>query len=102
WYEKCRKRAQKHNFSYYDPPEDKKKQDAKYLAQISKTYNLNLYACSQNFLSTVDGIKPSSCIDGNLLTSLHPQNYSASTQKDKSQRKECNCTESVDIGSYTQ
>ena len=102
WYEKCKKRAKKYNFAYYDPPLEKKKEDAIYLAQIAKTYNLNLYACSQNFLANLNGIMPSACIDGNLLSKLHPHNYPASTKKDKSQRKECNCTESVDIGSYTQ
>ncbi|MCP2604906.1 DUF1848 domain-containing protein [Candidatus Aminicenantes bacterium AH-873-B07] len=69
---------------------------------MAKAYNLNLYACSQSFLINLNEIKPSSCINGNLLIKLHPKNFQTSTRKDKSQREECNCTESIDIGSYTQ
>jgi DNA repair photolyase len=102
WYEKCKKRAKKYNFQYLDPSTEKKKEDAKYLAQIARTYDLELYACSQSFLTEVEGIEASSCIDGNLLIKLHPKNYPVSIKKDKSQRKECRCTESIEIGSYTQ
>lgn len=102
WYGKSKRRALKHSFSYADPSEEEKKEDALYLVKMARSWNLDLFACSQSFLNEVRGIHPSSCIDGDLLQRLHPTKASASLKKDRSQRKECLCTESIDIGSYTQ
>jgi hypothetical protein len=102
WYGKALRRASKHDFHFIDPSQKEKKERARFLAQIAASFGLNLYACSQSFLNEVPGIKPSSCIDGRLLEGLHPQQEYASRIKDKSQRKECLCTESIDIGSYSQ
>jgi hypothetical protein len=102
WYGKAKRRAAKHRFSFVDTPREKKRLDADYLVQIAKRWNLNLFSCSQDFLTKVDGIRPSSCIDGSHLQSLHPRGEQASTKKDRTQRQECRCTDSTDIGSYTQ
>jgi len=102
WYEKAKKRAAKHKFFYQDPPQEEKMEKARYLVRIAQHWGLNLYSCSQDFLIDVEGIQASACIDGNLLQSLHPSQSAVSVKKDKSQRKECRCTESVDIGSYAQ
>jgi len=102
WYEKAKRRATKRKFSYQDPSPEEKKEKARYLAQIAQQWDLSLYACSQDFLTDIQGIQASACIDGNLLQSLHPSKSAVSLKKDKSQRKECRCTESVDIGSYDQ
>ena len=102
WYRKAKIRAKRQNFTYVDPSYEEKKKDARYLAGIARDNGLNLFSCSQDFLSEVPGISPSSCIDGFLLQSLHPARDHVSQRKDKTQRKECRCTESIDIGSYTQ
>jgi len=102
WYGKAKRRALKYNFQYRDPSKREKIDAARYLADIAFKWGLNLYSCSQNFLTVVEGINPSSCIDGAFLQKLHPRNEAVSLRKDKSQRKECMCTESVDIGSYKQ
>ena len=102
WYGKARRRADKHGFFYVDPTREKKLADAQYLVRIAKKWNLDLFSCSQDFLKEINGIRPSSCIDGSLLQSLHPYREKASTKKDRTQRQECRCTDSVDIGSYTQ
>jgi hypothetical protein len=102
WYNKALKRAEKYDFNFYDPPEEEKLTYTRNLAEIAQDKGLQLYACSQRFLTKVEGIEPSSCIDGHLLQSLHPSKLPASVKKDKSQRRHCGCTESVDIGSYTQ
>lgn len=102
WYRKAKRRAAKYGFSYVDPSLQEKKEAAELLVQTARQHGLRLYSCSQNFLAEVPGVSPSSCIDGHLLQILHPNKETVSLKKDKSQRQECRCTESVDIGSYTQ
>ncbi len=102
WYNRAKRRAAKKGFAYVDPSVEEKKRRAAGLVSIAKTWDLHLNSCSQKFLTEVPGINPSACIDGTLLQSLHPQNEKVSIKKDKSQRSECGCTESVDIGSYSQ
>lgn len=101
WYRKASRRAAKRKFFYTDPSEEEKKERARYLARIARGWELNLFACCQNFLTTVPDIQASSCIDGYLLQSLHPSREPVSLKKDRSQRKECRCTESIDIGTYS-
>lgn len=102
WYGKALRRARKNHFHYVDPPEAEKIKAARRLADIAKGWSVRLFSCSQNFLTRVPGIRASSCIDGRLLQELHPRKEPASQTKDKGQRPECGCTESIDIGSYTQ
>jgi hypothetical protein len=102
WYGKSRRRAARLGFPYVDPSLEQKRSHALHLSSVAGSYGLNLYCCSQDFLSDVPGIRPSACIDGRLLQGLHPESAPLSTVKDRTQRRECRCTESVDIGSYTQ
>ena len=102
WYRKALRRAAKHSFRYLDPSDEEKIEKAHNLRNVADLWDLNLFSCSQDFLTVVPGIQASSCIDGSLLQSLHPSGEPVSQIKDKSQRKDCGCTESVDIGSYTQ
>ena len=102
WYGKAQRRAAKRGFDFVDPPVETKLEAARFLAGVAAAWKLNLYGCSQDFLTEVPGIMASACIDGRLLSELHPGGEPVSRRKDKSQRPECGCTESVDIGSYTQ
>lgn len=102
WYGKSRRRAAKLAFPYVDPALEQKRSDALCLSEVARSHGLNLYCCSQDFLADIPGIRPSACIDGCLLRDLHPENAPVSAVKDRTQRRECRCTESVDIGSYTQ
>jgi hypothetical protein len=102
WYPKARKRASARGFDYVNLPEDEMKARAAELAAEAGAFGLVLYACSQPFLEGIAGIRPSACIDGRLLQSLHPAHEPVSAKKDGSQRAGCLCTESVDIGSYAQ
>jgi hypothetical protein len=102
WYGKSRRRAAAHAFVYVDPSVEEKKRAALFLSDIASALGLRLFSCSQDFLADVPGIRPSSCIDGRFLQTIHPSPAPASFLKDKTQRRECRCTESVDIGSYTQ
>lgn len=102
WYAKARRRAARRGFNFLDPPEQEKVQKAADLAGIARARGLRLYSCSQKFLTAALGVEPSACIDGRLLQALHPRQETASAAKDRSQRPECGCTESIDIGSYAQ
>jgi len=84
---------------WYDPPLSQRVEAVRALAGLASSLGLTLYSCNQSELSAA-GAKPSSCIDGELFSLLHPQRYPASTAKDRGQRSECGCTVSVDIGSY--
>jgi hypothetical protein len=102
WYKKAVRRAQNRDFHFLDPPIERKLEDARFLVQMARKWGLELFSCSQDFLSEIPEIRPSSCIDGQFFESLHPDREPVSTKKDRTQRVECRCTESIDIGSYTQ
>ncbi len=102
WYRKAVRRARVRGFEFTDPDESKKIEAAAWLAEVAARREIRLLSCSQVFLTRVPGIQASSCIDGRLLRALHPRGEDASVKKDRSQRPECGCTESVDIGSYAQ
>jgi hypothetical protein len=95
-YAKVRRRS---DWRWYDPTPIERLEIVTRLAELVRTLGLTLYACSQNDL-TVAGATVSRCIDGELLSALHPQHLRAATGKDSGQRPECGCTPSVDIGSY--
>lgn len=102
WYGKARRRAARRGFDFVDPPPEEKLEATRGLVRIAAGFRLNLLSCSQNFLTEVPGVRASSCIDGLLLQELHPGRLPVSLNKDNSQRPECGCTESIDIGSYAQ
>jgi hypothetical protein len=66
------------------------------LEQTAAGLGMSLHYCS------VEGCGRSSCIDGLLLNRLHPDGKICSTRRAKGQRKLCGCTESIDIGWYSQ
>lgn len=101
-YEKAVRRFARAGLEFHDPATDEKREILGRMASIAGALGLRLHVCSQRFLSDVPGVQASSCIDGRLLAELHPARAAASVRKDRSQRPDCLCTESVDIGSYTQ
>jgi len=102
WYGKAARRAAGRQFGFVDPPDEEQRSRALELAAIAAARRLALHACSQPLLIGVPGLRPSACIDGAVLESLHPRHEPVSRRKDRSQRESCLCTESKDIGSYTQ
>lgn len=102
WYRKAKIRAARIGLNYFDPPQEEKLKATEKLSRLASAFDLELLACAQAFLTTISGIKPSACIDGAFLQRLHPEHAPVSLIKDKTQREECHCTESIDIGSYTQ
>ncbi len=68
--------------------------EAAYILDKAHALGIEISGCC------VPGLPRSSCIDGKLLSELHPQKLPASIQKAKGQRELCGCTESWDIGWY--
>jgi hypothetical protein len=95
-YGKVRRRK---GWDWYDPSLAERLRMAGELVSFAESLGLTIYGCSDRSLQEV-GAMPSRCIDGELLSGLHPQRLPAQTGKDSGQRPECGCTPSVDIGSY--
>lgn len=65
-------------------------------AEIAKEYGLHIQTCAEKI--STPGIEKGACIDKTLIE--HICGYPISVKKDKSQRIECLCAESIDIGEY--
>ena len=102
WYGKAVRRAAGRGLAFPVPTEEEQRSGASELAAVAAARGLVLQACCQPLLAGVPGLRPSACIDGALLGSLHPRREPVSKRRDRSQRESCLCTESKDIGSYTQ
>ena len=66
------------------------------LAQIAHAEEMEIQSCAEADLSDC-GISPGACIDGDYIT----KNFGLKNPgKDRNQRRNCLCSQSVDIGSY--
>ncbi|MFH1724539.1 MAG: DUF1848 family protein [Elusimicrobiota bacterium] len=66
------------------------------LRDLAASLGLDLRFCC------APGLPSSRCIDGELLTRLHPDREPCSTAKARGQRPLCGCAESLDVGWYSQ
>lgn len=71
---------------------------AKQLAEIAHSYGLEIATCAEGIDLDKYGIKHAHCIDGDLLADL--LGCPLKVGKDKNQRQECGCVDSIDIGAY--
>jgi DNA repair photolyase len=71
---------------------------AQRFSKVSDKYGVTLEACAEKIDLTGLGIKRGSCIDGNLIARLIGKDINI--KKDDTQREECGCAKSVDIGQY--
>jgi len=67
------------------------------MAQIAKSADLEIQSCAQAESLEPYGIKPGACIDAQLINKLWGCDLKG---KDKNQRANCLCCQSVDIGAY--
>ena len=65
-------------------------------AKIAKDNGLKIQTCAESV--DIEGIKKGACIDKNLIEQIC--GYPLNIKKDTSQREECLCSQSVDIGEY--
>ncbi len=70
----------------------------KEFAEISHSYGMDIYSCAEDNDFQSYGVRPSKCVDDELIASLF--DVSVTGKKDSTQRKNCHCVESRDIGSY--
>jgi hypothetical protein len=71
---------------------------AKIMVQIAGSYNIEIESCALKTDLSPYGINPGSCINKTLIEKITGKQLRIG--KDKNQRKECNCFESIDIGAY--
>lgn len=71
---------------------------AEYIAKTSSKYQLEVFSCAETIDLRPFGVKAGKCIDGGLIEKLFGVRVTA--VKDKSQRAECGCVVSKDIGHY--
>ena len=71
---------------------------AENLAAIARSYGLKMDTCAEGIDLQKYGIDHARCIDDRLFSRL--LNCPLKAGKDKNQRLECNCIESLDIGAY--
>ncbi|MBN2468628.1 MAG: DUF1848 domain-containing protein [Deltaproteobacteria bacterium] len=68
------------------------------LVETAHENGMEICSCAETIDLEPYGIRPGSCINGNYLNNLFGLTIRA--DKDKSQRPECRCTTSQDIGEY--
>ena len=78
--------------------EEDKMQLAEGFSKIAKKYQLPLYTCAEHMDLEQFGIRHAACIDKEKVREI--VGYKLDLKKDRGQRKECGCCESVDIGMY--
>lgn len=68
------------------------------LGRLGAAFGLEMCTCAEAFDLSFYGIKKGKCIDDGLITALTGKPLAA--KKDRSQRLECGCVQSVDLGAY--
>lgn len=93
-YPKVVRRLRKAGIEPLKPNASQQQKEADYIYRVATELGLTVHACC------VPGLPRSRCIDGELLSKLHPRGLKCSTKRAKAQRDLCGCTESWDIGWY--
>ena len=81
-----------------DPPLEQKIELMQKFAEIAREFGLSLDACAEALDLDRFGIKHASCVDKERFERLLGAKLIVG--KDKNQRPECGCAESIDIGAY--
>lgn len=83
---------------WYEPEEKELREFAVSISRIAKSNGMETGSCAENIDLDSCGIKHNCCIDKTLIEYITGCKLKAG--KDRNQRKECGCMESIDIGAY--
>jgi len=81
-----------------EPKENEMKTLARNIVEIANVYGMKVVSCAEPIDLSKEGIEHGHCIDHALIEDI--VGYRIDAHKDKYQRKECGCIESIDIGQY--
>jgi hypothetical protein len=93
-YPKVIKRLEGMNIQPVILPQLEWKEEKEWVYRYAEKAGIQIHACCMEKLPI------SRCIDGHLLSQIHPQRLLADETKAKGQRAHCGCTASWDIGWY--
>ena len=93
-YPKVKKHLLTRGYTQVEVTPGRRRQQWQQLSERSKKAGVTLKGCCE------EGVETAACIDGKLLTRLHPRKIQASTARAGGQRLLCHCTKSWDIGWY--
>lgn len=68
------------------------------IASIAARHEMKVATCAETVDLSACGIEHNSCIDRELIEKII--GYKIRAEKDKNQRKECGCVESIEVGTY--
>lgn len=102
WYRKSRTRTGRAGIKILDPGEPEKLSACAELAEMAAAKEIDLFVCAQPAWAGLSGIESSRCIDAELMMQLRHGGEEPDRTKDVSQRRDCLCSRSIDIGSYSQ
>ncbi len=95
-YRKCERNMQ--GLRLTAPPIEERTRLLHTLQRIAAAHGIALQTCATGADLEKAGIMPGKCIDNDLLARITGTEIHAG--KDKNQRRECGCIESIDIGAY--
>lgn len=82
----------------YEPKKTELNGFLKEIAETARANGIVLASCSESADLSMYGIEHNCCIDKKLIEEI--TGYQIKAKKDKNQRIECGCVESVDVGTY--
>lgn len=86
------------NMGAWAPNDSEKLLIAKEFQNVASCYGFKLQTCAESIDLSSLGINHGKCIDDKLIEKI--AGYPIVSNKDKNQRLECGCIESIDIGAY--